>query len=126
MEKEGRGLAANIGLVLGPALLVAFLVLPSDLHTIEGMGSRPAAAAGVAAWMAIWWLTEAVPMEVTSLIPIVMWPLLGVFGGGPVSDLRTSLGSFVDGYLFLFLGGMVLGAGMEEQGLHRRVALHVL
>lgn len=126
MADEQRSLFARVGLVLGPAVLVACLLLPSDLHTIEGMGTRPAAAAGVAAWMAIWWLTEAVPMEITSVLPLVMWPLLGVFGGGPASDLVTTLGSFVDGYLFLFLGGMILGAGMEEQGLHRRVALHVL
>ena len=126
MAEAHRGWVARIGLVLGPAVLVALLVLPSDLHGIEGMGARPAAAAGVAAWMAIWWLTEAVPMELTSVLPLLLWPLFGIFGGGPVSDFATTAGSFVDGYLFLFLGGMVLGAGMEEQGLHRRIALRVL
>jgi solute carrier family 13 (sodium-dependent dicarboxylate transporter), member 2/3/5 len=126
MTKEPRGLAANVGLVLGPAVFLLFLLVPSDLHTIEGLGSRPAAAAGVAAWMAVWWLTEAVPMELTSLLPVAMWPLVGVYGKGPAGDLLTTLGAFVDAYLFLFLGGMVLGAGMEEQGLHRRIALHVL
>jgi sodium-dependent dicarboxylate transporter 2/3/5 len=112
-----------VGRIFGPLLLAACLVVPSDLNA-DGM--RPAAAAGVALWMAAWWLTEAAPIWITALLPLVLWPLLGVYGQGPAGDTRTAVGAFLDGYLLLFFGGMVLGAGMEERGLHRRIALHVL
>ncbi len=118
--------AVWIGRIAGPLLLALCLAVPSGLHGVEGAGARPAAAAGVALWMAAWWLTEAAPIWLTALLPLVLWPLLGVYGQGPAQDARLATGAVLDGYLLLFLGGMILGAGMEERGLHRRIALHVL
>jgi sodium-dependent dicarboxylate transporter 2/3/5 len=116
----------RVGLVLGLAALATLALVPSDLHRIEGLGHRPAYAAGVAALMAIWWLTEAAPMAVTACAPLVLYPLLGVFGQGPAGDVVASAEPFADAYIFLFLGGMTIGAAMEQWRLHRRVALHIM
>lgn len=118
--------AQRIGFFLGVAALAALALVPSGLHRIEGMGSRPAYAAGVAALMALWWLTEAVPMAVTACVPLVLYPVFGVFGGGLALNVKSSFEPFVDSYIFLFLGGMTIGAGMERWGLHRRIAVHIM
>ncbi|HZH74530.1 MAG TPA: hypothetical protein VEY88_00770, partial [Archangium sp.] len=60
----------------------ALLLVPSGLHTVAGQGHRPAAAAAVAAWMALWWFTEAVPMAWTALLPLLLFPALDVFDVG--------------------------------------------
>lgn len=125
-EPPRFGLWQRIGLVAGPVafLLVAFV--PSGLHRISGLGHRPAYAAAVAVLMAIWWFTEAIPIAVTACVPLLLFPLLGVFGGGIVLDAKRSASPFFDAYIFLFLGGMVIGAAMEQWGLHRRVALYIM
>jgi sodium-dependent dicarboxylate transporter 2/3/5 len=125
-EKESASLWQRIGLIAGPIafLLVAFV--PSGLHRIEGLGHRPAYAAAVAALMAVWWFTEAIPIAVTACLPLVLYPSFGVFGGGVVADAKRAAAPFTDAYIFLFLGGMVIGAAMEQWGLHRRVALYIM
>ncbi len=115
------------GLVAGPLVAALLLWVPSGLHDIPGMGHRPAAAAAVAAWMALWWFTEAIPMAWTSLLPLGLFPLLGVFDGPSVlGRVGSAAAPYVDPYIFLFLGGMVLGAGLEQWGLHRRIALLIM
>ena len=91
------------------------------------MGHRPAAAAAVAAWVALWWFTEAIPMSWTALLPLVLFPVLGVFDvdGLPGAVGRAVL-PYVDPYIFLFLGGMALGAALEQWHLHRRIALLIM
>ena len=114
------------GLFLGLFAFGVLALVPSGLHRIEGFGHRPAYAAGVALLMAIWWFTEALPMAWTACAPLVLFPVLDVFGKGlPGSAVRSAL-PYVDPYIFLFLGGMALGVGMEQWGLHRRLALHVM
>jgi sodium-dependent dicarboxylate transporter 2/3/5 len=116
-----------VGLLAGPVAAALLLLIPSELHRIPGMENRPAAAAGVAAWMAIWWFTEAVPMAWTSLLPLALFPVLGVYGGkSAVGDVGRTAGPYVDPYIFLFLGGMALGAALEQWGLHRRIALLIM
>ena len=115
-----------IGVALGPLAALAIALIPSGLHDIPGYGHRPAYAAAVVAWMALWWLLEAVPITVTACLPLVLYPLLGVFGKGPVRDMVSAVEPFADAYTFLFLGGMAIGAAMEQWGLHRRVALHIM
>ena len=108
---------------------VAFAVLAfavPSLRAIPGQGARPAFAAGVAALMAVWWLTEALPIAVTACVPLFLFPLLDVHGKGPLGDVVAAFSPFTDAYIFLFLGGMAIGAAMEQWGLHRRVALHVM
>ncbi len=117
----------RFGLLAGPLAAAALLLLPSGLHTVPGQGHRPAAAAAVAAWMAVWWFTEAVPMAWTALLPLVLFPALGVFAveGLPAAVGRSAL-PYVDPYIFLFLGGMALGAALEQWHLHRRIALLIM
>ncbi|WP_257456926.1 SLC13 family permease [Archangium lipolyticum] len=116
-----------LGLLAGPLAAAALLLIPSGLHEVPGMGHRPAAAAAVAAWMALWWFTEAVPIAWTALLPLVLFPALGVFGvhGLPATMGRATL-PYVDPYIFLFLGGMALGAALEQWHLHRRIALLIM
>jgi solute carrier family 13 (sodium-dependent dicarboxylate transporter), member 2/3/5 len=124
---EGLTRTRLIGLGAGPLAAALLLLIPSGLHQIPGMEHRPAAAAAVAAWMAIWWFTEAIPIAWTSLLPVVLFPLLGVYGGESVpGDVGQAVAPFVDPYIFLFMGGMALGAGLEQWGLHRRIALLIM
>jgi sodium-dependent dicarboxylate transporter 2/3/5 len=105
-----------IGKLLGLAAFVSMLQLPTPA------GLTPAAfrLAAVTVLMAILWLTNAVPMAVTSMIPLIAYPLLGI------QDARTVSRSYVDETGFLFLGGFIISMGIEKWGLHRRIALHVV
>ena len=107
--------AAALGLVAGPALCVLLLVVPT------GSLAAPAKqVVAVVAWMAVWWVTEAAPLAVTSMLPLVLFPLLGVRGVQEVAP------NFSNHMIFLFLGGFILALAVERSGLHRRVALAVL
>ena len=116
----------RLGLVAG---LVAFaLVVSADtpLRHFGEYGARPALAAGVALLMAIWWLTSALPLHWTACVPLVVFPWTDVFAPAPAQNaLRTALPYF-DPYNFLFLGGLLIGAGMQQWNLHRRVALTIM
>jgi solute carrier family 13 (sodium-dependent dicarboxylate transporter), member 2/3/5 len=104
--------------------LIAFLDSPLK-HQGE-LGDRPAYAAAATALMAIWWLTEAVPIYVTALVPVVLFPATGVFGGDFANNVKESLLPYVDGYIFLFMGGMCIAAAMQQWNLHRRIALNIM
>ncbi len=128
MAAEEKGVVAwkRIGLGAGPAVFALLAFAPSSLHRIPGMGHRPAYAAAIACLMAVWWFTEALPIAVTAAVPLVLYPLFGVFGRGPRGDALRTVEPYFDAYIFLFLGGMTLGAAMEQWGLHRRVALIIM
>ncbi|MEO7793737.1 MAG: DASS family sodium-coupled anion symporter [Thermoanaerobaculia bacterium] len=110
----------------GLAIAALFALVDSPLHHQAEMGSRPAMAAAVAALMAIWWLTEAVPIYWTACLPILLFPLLGVFGADRVAGLAASLSPYFDPYIFLFAGGMAIAAAMQQWHLHRRLALGIM
>ncbi|MCC6903211.1 MAG: DASS family sodium-coupled anion symporter [Polyangiaceae bacterium] len=128
MAAEEKGVVAprHVGLVAGPAVFALLAFVPSGLHRIPGFGHRPAYAAAAAGLMAVWWFTEAVPIAVTAAAPLVLYPLFGVFGRGLAGDALRTVEPYLDAYIFLFLGGMTLGAAMEQWGLHRRVALYIM
>lgn len=111
---------ARIGLLAGPVVaVIVYLLLPESIGAaFLSPGGR--ATAAVAALMATWWLTEALPLPATSLLPIVLFPLLGV---APVSSAAAPYASDV---IFLFMGGFILGLAMQRWQLHIRMALHVV
>ncbi len=74
----------------------------------------------VAILMAVWWITEAVPLSVTSLLPVALFPLLGVMDGRAVSS------TYFNDVIFLFMGGFLVALAMEKWNLHKRIALNIL
>jgi sodium-dependent dicarboxylate transporter 2/3/5 len=106
----------TIGLILGPVSFITFNLLP-DL--ISGSPSANAVLA-TASWMIIWWVTEAVSISVTALLPLLLFPLLDVM---PMNDVGSNYGSPI---IFLFFGGFVLALALEKVNLHRRIALTII
>ena len=99
--------------LLGPA--VALLVPPPST-----LGPEAWSTACLGAMMALWWMTGALPLAVTALVPLVLAP---AFGLGPLAPVALA---YVHPLLFLFLGGFLIGRAVERWGLHRRIALRIL
>ena len=114
------------GLAAGAAAFLLLLLAPTPLQGFAEHGDRPARAAAVVACMAIWWLTEALPIHWTALLPLVAFPALGVFGPGLAANAAGAVLPYVDPYIFLFAGGMAIGAAMQQHDLHRRIALEIM
>jgi len=117
--------ARRIGLIAGPLIaLLVYVALPDQFLDAQGqlvpLGAAARAAAGVAAWMATWWMTEAIPVYATALIPLAVFPLTGA------APIRTVAASYGHELIYLFLGGFILALALEKCGLHRRFALRVL
>lgn len=106
----------SIGLISGPVLFV----LISQLSYIDSLSPQAWHVLGIAAWMITWWVTEATPMAVAALLPIVMFPALGIF------DLTQATSSFANPVIFLFMGGFFIALGLEEHGLHIRISLNLV
>lgn len=106
----------NIVLLAGPlvAFMLIFLYHPDIKHPEIGY------TLGIAAWMAIWWITEAVPLAITSLLPVALFPLLGVMDGQTVSA------AYFNHVIFLFIGGFLIALAMQRWNLHKRIALNIL
>ncbi len=115
MRNSERLTPATVGRLLGPALCVFMLIVPTG--SLEGAAKQVVA---VVLWMAVWWMTEAAPLAVTSMLPLVLFPLLNVRG---VRDVAPNYSNHM---IFLFLGGFILALAVERSGLHRRIALAVL
>ena len=105
-----------MGLLLGPAL---FFVTLAFFHP---PGLSPAANAVLAAtlWIAVWWITEAVPIAVTSLLPIVLFPLTGGLG------LKNTAAAYGHELIYLYVGGFIIAIAIERWNLHRRIALNII
>jgi sodium-dependent dicarboxylate transporter 2/3/5 len=110
----------------GPLAFAALLWLDTPLARWGEYGARPALAAGLTLWMAIWWIGEAVPIHWTACLPLLVLPFSGVHGEGVAANLGGAFLPYVDPYIFLFLGGMGIAAAMQQWNLHRRIALAVM
>src|SRR5690606_2212764 len=97
---------------------VACAMMLSDPPGSLGQAGWNTAAMGLA--MAIWWATEAVPIAVTALLPLVFFPLLGI------ADISQTAAPFANKVIYLFLGGFVIALAMQRWNLHHRIALSVL
>ncbi len=104
--------------------VLVFLLLPERYVAADNniMLLQPAAraAAAIGVLMACWWMTEAIPVYVTALLPLVLFPLFAV------TDVHTAAAAYGHEIIFLFLGGFVLALALERWDLHRRLALNVL
>lgn len=109
-------LAAWIGLFLGPLLLVACLLTDPP----AGLSETAWRTVGMAAMMAVWWSTEAIPIPATSLLPVLLIPLLGI------DSLAKATAPYANPTIFLFLGSFLLGLAMQRWNLHKRIALATL
>ena len=115
-HNEGRSRHQVVGMFLGP--LIAGLMLfagPPD-----GLSSSGWMTASVGILMAVWWATEAVPIAVTALLPIVVFPLLGI------ASIQDTTAPYANKVIYLFLGGFIVAFAMQRWNLHRRIALAVL
>lgn len=111
-----RGARAIAGLVIGPLALAWTLAsAPPDGLTPEAWRT-----AGIAMMMAVWWVTEAVPLPATALLPLALLPALGV------SAMAGAARPYANPVIFLFMGGFMLAQGLQRWGLHRRLALHIV
>ena len=114
-----------IPLVLGPLLALCLYYLLPEAYTAPNgdaatLSHAARACIGIVLWMGIWWFTEPVPIAVTALLPIVLFPLFGV------ASAAEALKSYSSGTIYLFLGGFLIAAGIARWGLDRRIALMMI
>ncbi|MCT2398004.1 SLC13 family permease [Novosphingobium mangrovi (ex Huang et al. 2023)] len=108
--------ARTIGFVTGLVLLTATIVLPPP----TGMSAQAWIIAGLVGLMATWWMTEAIPLTATALMPFVVLPFAGIM------TAKETAATYYSPTLFLILGGAFLALAIERTGLHRRLALALL
>lgn len=108
---------ARFALVAAPIAGAALAILVHPAAGARGgLSAEAACTLGLLAWMAIWWMSEAVPLAVTSLLPVVVLPIAGV------GSFRDNATHYADGIIFLFAGAGVIAAALERHGVTRRFA----
>ncbi len=107
----GKRIATLLGPVVGIGIPLVFDI-PGHPHAD--------AMLGIVLWMAIWWLTEAVPLAVTALLPLILFPLSGI------ASAKETAPKYMSSIMFLFVGGFLIAQAMERCGLHQRIALVIL
>ncbi|MFO8098089.1 MAG: DASS family sodium-coupled anion symporter [Salinibacter sp.] len=110
------GRTARLGLLGGGLVFSLVLALPAP----EGLDPAGWRVAAVGLLMALWWITEALPISVTALLPLVLFPVLGA---GSINQAATP---YANPLIFLFMGGFMIALAMQRWGLHRRIALSII
>ncbi|PTX59066.1 sodium-dependent dicarboxylate transporter 2/3/5 [Melghirimyces profundicolus] len=106
----------KVGLILGPLLF--FLALFG--FSPEGMTDQARAVLACTLWISTWWITEAIPIPATSLLPVVLFPLTGAL------EVDKATAAYGDPTIFLFMGGFMIALTMERWNLHKRIALNII
>ena len=108
-------MSRKIGLFLGPLLFIV-------VYNLSGGGLSVDAwkVLSLASWMVTWWITEAVPIPVTALLPLIVFPLIGIL------PIRESTAPYASPIIFLFMGGFMIGLAMKKRRLHERIALYLI
>lgn len=106
----------KMGFILGPVLFALFYYIEG----ITGLEDSPRAVLAVTAWVSIWWITEAMPIPITSLLPIFLLPL----SGG--TDQATATMAYGNPIVFMYMGGFTIALAIEKWNLHKRIAMTII
>jgi sodium-dependent dicarboxylate transporter 2/3/5 len=106
-----------VGRILGPSVFLLMLLAGGAQDAMPPEAWR---AAAVGLWMAIWWATEAIPVPVTALLPLVLFDPLGL------ANIRDAAAPYANPTIYLYLGGFIMALAIERWDLHRRIALAIV
>jgi len=106
-----------VGRILGPAV---FLLMIASAHWQQAMPPEAWRTAAVGLWMATWWATEALPVPVTALLPLILFDPLGI------ASIRDAAAPYANPTIYLYMGGFIMAIALERCNLHRRIALNIV